>query len=55
MPWPSSRGRTVLDREGLGGPPANAQVSLSVQKEGFIALVDEVLGSPVAPYCHRLE
>ncbi|MFV2063006.1 MAG: nucleoside hydrolase, partial [Chloroflexota bacterium] len=40
-----TRGRTVVDREGLSGQQPNAAVSLSVQKERFIALVDEVLAA----------
>ena len=40
-----TRGRTVVDRDGLSGQAANAEVGISVDKERFLALVDEVLAS----------
>lgn len=40
-----TRGRTVVDREGLTGLAANAWVSTAVDRDGFVALVDEVLAA----------
>jgi pyrimidine-specific ribonucleoside hydrolase len=36
-------GRTVVDREGLSGMPANADVSVGIDRDRFLALIREAL------------
>ena len=40
-----TRGRTVADREGLTGRPANAEVGLAIDRERLIDLVVDAVGS----------
>jgi pyrimidine-specific ribonucleoside hydrolase len=40
-----TRGRTVVDREGLSGLPPNASVGVDLDSERFVGLIEEVLAS----------
>jgi inosine-uridine nucleoside N-ribohydrolase len=40
-----TRGRTVVDREGLTGRPANVRVGVAIDRERFVALLLEAVAS----------